>query len=243
MAKILIVDDEPNLRHTVSYNLRRAGHDVLTAADGEAALAIAQEQTIDLVILDIMLPGIDGFEVCRRLRERGSVPVLMLTARDAEIDRVVGLEIGADDYLVKPFSMRELLARVKAMLRRAEMDRSAAQPEAEDWLEAGELAISLSQRRVTVAGAEVILKPREFDLLAFLARRPGRVFSRDQLLMEVWGYDFAGGTRTVDVHVRSLRDKLGDRADRPSWIETVWGVGYRFCEAKDRIHEVPHSAS
>ncbi len=232
MAKILIVDDEPNLRHTVGYNLLREGHEVLEAADGEAALAVASERTPDLVILDVMLPGIDGFEVCRRLRERrGSVPILMLTARDAEVDRVVGPEIGADDYLVKPFSMRELLARVKAVLRRTELDRLASNEAVEDSIEANGLTIFFSRRRVLVAGNEIVLKPREFDLLAFLARRPGQVFTRDQLLSKIWGYDYSGDTRTVDVHVRTLRDKLSESADAPRWVETVWGVGYRFREA------------
>src|SRR4051812_6202779 len=213
MSRILIVDDEPNLRHTVGYNLRREGYEVVQAADGESALGAAQSQPPDLVVLDLMLPGIDGLEVCRRLRQRSAVPILMLTARDTEIDRVVGLEVGADDYLAKPFSMRELLARVKAILRRAELDRVVQQPAAPDEVSANGLTVHLGRRRVEVDGAPVTLKPREFDLLAFLARHPGQVFSRAQLLTNVWGYDFAGDTRTVDVHVRSLRTKLGDRAD------------------------------
>jgi two-component system, OmpR family, response regulator ResD len=230
VARILIVDDEPNLRHTVGYNLRRAGHDVLEAADGEAALVSAAGRPLDLVVLDLMLPGIDGLEVCRRLRAGGSVPILMLTARDSEVDRVVGLELGADDYLVKPFSMRELLARVKAILRRGELDRAAAATAAPEVLEGDGLTVQLAQRRVLVGGRDVSLKPREFDLLAFLARRPGQVFTRAQLLAQVWGYAYAGDTRTVDVHVRSLRTKLGDSAEAPRWLETVWGVGYRFRE-------------
>jgi two-component system alkaline phosphatase synthesis response regulator PhoP len=228
MASILIVDDEPNLRHTLGYNLRREGHEVREAADGAAALAMAQAQEPDLVILDLMLPGLDGLEVCRQLRAWSRVPILMLTARDSEIDRVVGLELGADDYLAKPFSMRELLARVKAILRRAEFGRAAPEAASAERLAAGELTIYPRQRRVLVAGAEVSLKPREFDLLLFLARHPGQVFTRSQLLAQVWGYDYAGDTRTVDVHVRSLRTKLGDRVEAPRWIETVWGVGYRF---------------
>jgi DNA-binding response OmpR family regulator len=228
MAHILIVDDEPNLRHTVGYNLRREGHEVSQAADGETALAAAQSQPPDLVVLDLMLPGIDGLEVCRRLRQRSTVPILMLTARDTEIDRVVGLEVGADDYLVKPFSMRELLARVRAILRRAELDRVAQQPVSPERIVVDGLSISLTQRRVEVNSTLVVLKPREFDLLAFLASHAGQVFSRAQLLRDVWGYEFAGDTRTVDVHVRSLRTKLGDRAEDSRWIETVWGVGYRW---------------
>jgi DNA-binding response OmpR family regulator len=230
MPRILIVDDEPNLRHTVGYNLRREGYEVVQAPDGEAALAAAQSQPPDLVVLDLMLPGIDGLEVCRRLRQRSAVPILMLTARDTEIDRVVGLEVGADDYLAKPFSMRELMARVKAILRRADLDRAVQQPVAAERLAANGLIVYPGRRRVEVDGAPVALKPREFDLLAFLAGHPGQVFSRAQLLTHVWGYDFAGDTRTVDVHVRSLRTKLGDRAEDSRWIETVWGVGYRFRE-------------
>jgi DNA-binding response OmpR family regulator len=232
MARILIVDDEPNLRHTVGYNLRREGYEVVQAADGEAALGAAQSHPPDLVVLDLMLPGIDGLEVCRRLRQRSAVPILMLTARDSEIDRVVGLEVGADDYLAKPFSMRELVARVRAILRRAELNRAAREPAAPERISADGLILDLGRRRVEVDGAPVLLKPREFDLLAFLARHPGQVFSRAQLLTHVWGYDFAGDTRTVDVHVRSLRTKLGDRADDARWIETVWGVGYRFREPR-----------
>lgn len=231
MARILIVDDEQNLLFTLSYNLQREGHETLTAADGETALATTREDSLDLIILDVMLPGIDGFEVCRRLRERSSVPILMLTARDSEIDRVVGLEIGADDYLVKPFSMRELLARVKAMLRRSQIDRSPPESDNKNQIDINGLTIFLTQRRVLVADTGIALKPREFELLAFLARRPGYVFTREQLLTEVWGYDYLGNTRTVDVHIRSIREKLGDNADKPNWIETVWGVGYRFREA------------
>ena len=230
MTRILIVDDEPNIRHTVGYNLRREGYEVVEAADGEAALAAAAAQPLDLVVLDLMLPGVDGLEVCRRLRARGPVPILMLTARADEVDRVVGLELGADDYLVKPFSMRELLARVKAILRRAELNR-VARPEPPTRLVRDGLTIDTGRRRVAVDDREVALKPREFDLLAFLARQPGQVFTRAQLLEHVWGYDYLGDSRTVDVHVRSLRTKLGDRADTPRWIETVWGVGYRFREA------------
>ena len=230
MSRILIVDDEPNLRHTVGYNLRREGYEVVQVPDGETALTAAQSQPPDLVVLDLMLPGIDGLEVCRRLRQCSAVPILMLTARDTEIDRVVGLEVGADDYLAKPFSMRELMARVKAILRRADLDRAAQQPVAAERIEADGLVVQPGRRRVEVDGAPVTLKPREFDLLAFLASHPGQVFSRAQLLTHVWGYDFAGDTRTVDVHVRSLRTKLGDRAEDSRWIETVWGVGYRFRE-------------
>jgi DNA-binding response OmpR family regulator len=232
VTRVLIVDDEPNIRHTVGYNLRREGYEVLEAADGEAGLATAREQTVDLVVLDLMLPGMDGLEVCRGLRERSAVPILMLTARTSEVDRVVGLELGADDYLTKPFSMRELLARVRAILRRAELNRATAEPATPQRQVHDGLTIDSSRRRVTLDDRAVALKPREFDLLAFLALHAGQVFTRAQLLAHVWGYDYAGDSRTVDVHVRSLRSKLGDADHTSGWIETVWGVGYRFREVE-----------
>lgn len=228
MTKILVVDDEPNLLHSVGYNLRREGYDFLPATDGLAALALAEREHPDAIILDIMLPGIDGFEVCRRLRQSSQVPILMLTAKDSEIDRVVGLEIGADDYLTKPFSMRELLARVRALLRRSQMQSQAEA--ARDVIRIGELEIDRPRRRVLLRDTPVELRPKEFDLLAHLAAHAGQVFSRDQLLSSVWGYDFAGDTRTVDVHIRSLRQKLSDSVAQPRWLETVRGVGYRFRE-------------
>ena len=231
MATILLVEDESTLLATVAYNLRREGYQVIPARDGEAALAAAAAGP-DLVILDLMLPKLDGFEVCRRLRQASSVPVLMLTAKTDEVDRVVGLEIGADDYLTKPFSMRELIARVKALLRRrdlllTELDRRAATP-AGERLVAGDLEIDLAAHRVTKAGTAVSLTPREFDLLAFLVRNRGHVLSADRLLEQVWGYDHAVDNRTVAVHVRSLREKLEDQPSQPRRIETVRGVGYRF---------------
>jgi DNA-binding response OmpR family regulator len=229
LARILVVDDEPNLLHSVAYSLRKEGHEVVTADDGEEALDKAGSDKPDVIVLDVMLPGLDGFEVCRRLRATSTVPILMLTAKDSEIDRVVGLEIGADDYLTKPFSMRELMARVKAMLRRVGMVQSPPEG-AGDILKATGLEVDLLRRRVVCEGLEVTLKPKEFDLLAFLIARPGRVFTRDALLEHVWGYDYGGITRTVDAHVRSLREKLGDDAESPRWIETLRGVGYRFRE-------------
>ena len=228
MAKILIVDDEPNLLHSLAYSLRREGYEVATAADGEEALTVARRDNPDAVVLDVMLPKLDGFEVCRRLRAGSNVPVLMLTAKDSEIDRVVGLELGADDYLTKPFSMRELQARIKALLRRAGMVQS--QPAADEVLRAGELVMDLTRRRVRVGEREVTLKPLEFQLLAFLLANRGRVFTREFLLERVWGYEQAGITRTVDAHIRSLREKLGDDVEAPTWLETVRGVGYRLRE-------------
>lgn len=231
MAKILVVDDEPSLVATLDYNLRREGYEVVIARDGEAALEQARRTAPDLILLDVMLPKIDGIEVCRTLRRSSMVPILMLTARDGEVDTVVGLEIGADDYMTKPFSMRELLARVKAQLRRSarpppEPEEPRAVVEAPILL--ADLEINPSARSVRRAGRPVHLKPREFALLAFLARNPGRVFSRAHLLQQVWGEGFYGQTRTVDVHVRWLREKIEDDPRRPRLIETLRGVGYRF---------------
>ena len=229
VAKILIVDDEPVLLDTLRYNLAKGGYAVQTAVDGEEALMVARQESSDLIILDIMLPKMDGFEVCRALRQRSSVPVLMLTARGEEGDKVLGLELGADDYMTKPFSMRELLARVKAMLRRAEVARSGAEDATAEILRERDLELDLGSHRVTFHGGHLHLKPKEFDLLAFLMRHRGRAFSRQQLLDQVWGYDYDGGTRTVDVHIRWIRQKVESEASRPELIETVRGIGYRFC--------------
>jgi DNA-binding response OmpR family regulator len=226
MSRILLVDDETNLRHTVGYALRREGHEVATAEDGEKGLETFRATKPDLVILDLMLPRMDGLAVCRAIRRESDVPVIMLTARDTELDTVVGLEVGADDYLTKPFSMVELIARIRAMLRRAS-PRHGTLPER---VEVRGLAIDVGRRRVTIEGTEVELKPREFDLLAHLAGSPGRVFTREQLLASVWGLDYSGDPRTVDTHVKTLRERLSDEAERPRWIETVRGVGYRFRE-------------
>jgi len=223
--RLLVVDDDANLRAALMYSLRQEGFDVLTAEDGLTALAAFRREQPDLVVLDVMMPNLDGLEVCRRIRKESDVPILMLTARDTELDQVVGLEIGADDYLAKPFSMRELVARARAMLRRPSQ-RSGAP--LEDLLETEGLRVDVPRHRVEADGQEVSLKPKEFDLLAFLLRHPGQVFGRDQLLARVWGFDYAGDSRTVDTHVKTLRGKLGDKADQPRWIETVRGVGYRF---------------
>ena len=228
MAKILVVDDERILLDTLRYNLSKAGHEVKTAADGESALRAAREQQPDLVILDVMLPKIDGFDVCRTLRKESSIPILMLTARDDEVDKVLGLELGADDYLTKPFSVRELMARVKALLRRAEMAQPEQQDRAGKTLRDEELEVDLVSHRATRGGLPLHLKPKEFDLLAFMMSRRGQAFSRDQLLQQVWGYDYAGDTRTVDVHIRWLREKIEIDPSNPQLIETVRGVGYRF---------------
>lgn len=231
MGRILLVEDEATLRTTIAYNLRREGHDVVLAADGEEALTEWAKAPAELVVLDVMLPKLDGFEVCRRLRQSSGVPIVMLTARTDEIDRVVGLEIGADDYVTKPFSMRELLARVKANLRRRDLLRqelSRDQSDSPEQVVVGPLRIEPDRRRVFRGEEEVPLKPKEFDLLLYLARHPGQVFPAEQLIEQVWGYDALGDTRTVRVHVRSLREKLEEDPSRPLMIETVRGVGYRL---------------
>ena len=231
MARVLIVEDEASLARTIAYNLRRQGYDVETASDGERALDLATATQPDMVVLDLMLPGIDGFEVCRQIRRTSAVPVLMLTARDDEIDRVVGLEIGADDYMTKPFSMRELIARVKAMLRRRELLQEEirhADAPSRDSIEAGELTLSRATRQVTLRDQPLRLKPREFDLLEFLMRNRERVYSAEQLLEHVWGDTFTRDTRTVPVHIRGIRRKIEDDPSNPARIETVRGAGYRF---------------
>lgn len=229
--KILIVEDEPSLQETLAYNLTRQGYLTEVAGDGQTAIKVAQETKPDLIVLDIMLPILDGFEVCRILRKEMNTPILMLTARDDEIDRVIGLEMGADDYLTKPFSMREFLARVKAQLRRVRMIREeiegGVQP-AEETLHFGNLIVDITRREVTLDDLPLALKPREFDLLLFLARHRGQVLTRDLILERVWGWAFSGGSRTVDVHVRWLREKIENDPTNPTRIVTVRGIGYRF---------------
>ncbi|HUS15196.1 MAG TPA: response regulator transcription factor [Chloroflexia bacterium] len=232
-STVLVVDDEATLRETLDYNLRREGYRVLTAADGPEAVRLAYAERPDLVILDVMLPGMSGLEVCRALRRELTTPILMLSAREEEIDKVLGLELGADDYLSKPFGLRELLARVRALLRRVPPP-AAASPSARPavpLLEAGALVIDAGRRTVTRAGVPLALQPKEFDLLAFLAAHPGQVFSRQALLDAVWGYDFVGGDRTVDVHIRWLRRKIEADPARPTVLETVYGVGYKLAAA------------
>ncbi len=230
--KVLVVEDEPTLVETLAYNLNRQGYTVVTATDGHAALAVARREQPDLIVLDLMLPGLDGFEVCRILRQEMNVPILMLTARTDEVDRVVGLEMGADDYLTKPFSMRELLARVKALLRRVRLMReeaaTASALSSTDRIEVGDLTIDLARRELRRGGQLIHLKPKEYDLLVFLARHAGIVLSRDLILERVWGWDFDGDSRTVDVHVRWLREKVEPDPAHPRHIVTVRGVGYRF---------------
>jgi two-component system OmpR family response regulator len=226
-VKILIVEDDSNLLAALKYNLSHEGYEVVTAIDGAEALEVARKDKPDLIVLDIMLPKLNGYEVCRILRKDMVVPILMLTAKTEEVDKIVGLEIGADDYMTKPFSMRELLARVRAMLRRAEMSRPQTITEPE-MLKINDLEIDVGRHRVFLKGAELELSPKEFDLLAFLGRNKGFVFSRERLLEKVWGYDYAGDTRTVDVHIRWLRRKIENNPANPKRLVTIRGAGYKL---------------
>ena len=225
--KILVVEDDLNLLDTLKYNLLKEGYSVITATDGSSALEIARREKPELIVLDVMLPKLSGFEVCRILRKDMTIPILMLTAKTEVIDKIVGLEIGADDYMTKPFSMRELLARIRAMLRRADMDRPPSAAEIE-LLKSGDLEIDLGRHQAFLKGAALELGPKEFDLLAFLAKNRELVFSREQLLEKVWGYDYAGETRTVDVHVRWLRQKIEIDPAKPKRLVTVRGTGYKL---------------
>lgn len=234
--KVLVVEDEAALLETLEYNLSRQGYQVKTATNGNDALEAAREMEPDLVVLDVMLPGIDGFEVCRILRKEMSMPILMLTARDEEVDKVVGLEVGADDYITKPFSMRELMARVKAQLRRVRLVReeveAAQEPMAsvaiDEPMHFGDLEIDLARREVRLSDEALRLKPKEYDLLVFLARNRGIALSRDLILDRVWGWEHDGGSRTVDVHIRWLREKIEPQPSQARRIITVRGIGYRF---------------
>lgn len=225
-SKVLVVEDDRTLLSALKYNLSKEGHDVFTAADGAEAIEVARASKPDFIILDIMLPKMSGFEVCRILRKDTTVPILMLTAKDDESDKVVGLDLGADDYMTKPFSMRELLARVRAGLRRSE--RQATKPGGEAPIKAGDIEVDISRHTASKRGSMLTLTPREFDLLAFLTQNKGLVFSREHLLEKIWGYEFAGDTRTVDVHVRWLREKIEDDPGNPVYLVTVRGVGYKL---------------
>jgi DNA-binding response OmpR family regulator len=227
-ARILLVDDEQAIQTLLSYPLRRDGYDVVQATDGRQALDRFDEQPFDLVVLDVMLPRIDGLEVCRRLRSRSSVPIIMLTAKSEEIDKVVGLELGADDYITKPFSLREFSSRIKAALRRAEMGRGGEIGLDEAPLLVGELRIDFLKRTVRVRGEDAPLTFVEFEILSALARSPGRVFTRDMLLARIWGDSAYRDQRTIDVHIRHLREKIERDAKDPEYLFTVRGVGYRF---------------
>lgn len=226
-ARILVVDDEPSITEFVSYNLKKEGYEVTVAENGDEALEFAALHPFDLVVLDVMLPGMDGYEVCRRLRQNSSVPVLFLSARDTELDKVVGLEIGGDDYLAKPFGVRELSARVKALLRRAQPGVREASLGAEKIVVSG-IALDEGAHVATNGDTTIDLTPREFELLACLMRHAGKVLSREQLLREAWGWEFLVETKTVDTHVKRLRDKLEAAQVDPALVETVRGYGYRF---------------
>lgn len=225
----MVIEDDENILEAIKYNLEREGYAVHTAIDGASGLETARSTKPDLVLLDGMLPELDGFEVCRILRRETDIPILMLTARAEEIDRIVGLELGADDYVTKPFSMRELMARIRNMLRRTQVPVSAGMAsETSEIISSGDLEIDLASHVVNLSGKPLDLKPREFELLALLARNKGRAFTRDQVLERLWGHDYIGDTRTVDVHVRWLREKIETLPSKPERIVTIRGVGYRF---------------
>ncbi len=221
--KILVIEDEENIIDLIKLYLSNEGFQVEGVSDGGKALEAFELFKPSLIILDIMLPGVDGWEICREIRKSSPVPIIMLTAKETEVDKVLGLELGADDYITKPFSPRELIARVRAVLR-----RSQAPIEEKEKLQFQDLTIDLKRREVCRANEVITLTAKEFDLLKFLASSPGVVFSRDRLLEKVWGYEFYGDLRTVDVHIRHLREKLKDDVENPSFIETIWGVGYKF---------------
>jgi DNA-binding response OmpR family regulator len=227
-ARILLVDDEQSIQTLLSYPLRKEGYDVVQATDGRQALDRFEEQAFDLVVLDLMLPKVDGLEVCRLLRSHSAVPIIMLTAKSEEIDKVVGLELGADDYITKPFSLREFSSRIKAALRRAEMSRAAELSLDEPPLAVRDLRIDFGKRSVRVRDSDAELTFVEFEILSALARAPGRVFTRDMLLAQVWGDSAYRDPRTIDVHIRHLREKIERDAKDPEYLFTVRGVGYRF---------------
>lgn len=227
-SKILVVDDEEKIREVVRMYLEKEGFDVGEACDGQAALQLAAGESWDLIVLDLMMPGIDGWSVCKELRKTTTVPIIMLTARDSEVDRILGLELGADDYLVKPFSPRELVARVKAVLRRSRIAAPEARQAKNNALVYPGLSIDPDSRLVLVNERPVNLTPKEYELLYHLAKSPNRIFTRDELLEVVWGYDYFGYARTVDTHINRLRDKLLNASGGTSHISTAWGVGYKF---------------
>ncbi|PFG35269.1 response regulator transcription factor [Sanguibacter antarcticus] len=232
MTRILVVEDEESYREPLTYQLTREGFEVVAVATGLEALAAFDEGGADLVLLDLMLPGLSGTEVCRELRQRSDVPVIMLTAKDGEIDKVVGLELGADDYVTKPYSFRELLARVRAVLRRRQPAAGTEDDPLEDMLVAGPVHMDVERHVVTVRGEAIALPLKEFDLLEFLLRNAGRVLTRGQLIDRVWGSDYVGDTKTLDVHVKRIRSKVEIDPGTPELLLTVRGLGYKFVEAE-----------
>ena len=229
MAKrILLVDDEPLIIKGLRFTLEQEGYEILTASDGEEALEVFHSEPVDLVLLDVMLPKLDGIQVCQRIRETSNVPILMLTAKGEDMDKILGLDYGADDYITKPFNILEVKARIKAIIRRVAGSRRDRGDEDERILENGDLRMDFDNRRVTVSGKEINLTSKEFELLELLATHPGKVYSRSMLLQTVWGKDYPGDVRTVDVHIRRLREKVEPNASEPVYVQTKWGVGYYF---------------
>lgn len=228
MTTILIVEDEESLADPLAFLLRKEGFDVIIAGDGPTALVEFAKNDIDIVLLDLMLPGMSGTDVCKQLRATSSVPVIMVTARDSEIDKVVGLELGADDYVTKPYSSRELIARIRAVLRRGADNDAAADEADEQVLEGGRVRMDVERHTVTVAGEPVSMPLKEFDLLEYLLRNAGRVLTRGQLIDRIWGADYVGDTKTLDVHVKRLRSKIEEEPSRPRQLVTVRGLGYKF---------------
>ena len=229
--RILLVEDDPDIADLLSLHLGDEGYEVEVVDDGDEGLDRALKGDHDLVVLDIMLPGTDGFDICRRLRqETRATPILMVTAKTEEVDKVLGLELGADDYITKPFSIREVLARVKAIFRRIEVDQEAQREMGEERIAIGDLVIEPPKRRATVRGEAVDLTSKEYELLLLFARHPGRAYSRDELLDEVWGYQYSGYSHTVNTHINRLRNKIEPDPSEPQYVKTVWGVGYRFVE-------------
>lgn len=225
MTRVLVVEDEDSIRDAVSFMLRKEGYEVITAADGVAAVNAYERENVELILLDLMLPGMSGTDVCRQIRQTSSVPIIMLTAKDSEIDKVVGLELGADDYVTKPFSTRELTARIKAVLRRGSIQEAAND---DAIISAGPVRIDVERHEVSIAGASAALPLKEFDLLALLARNAGRVLTRAQLIERVWGSDYVGDTKTLDVHVKRLRSKIEQDPAHPQYLVTIRGLGYKF---------------
>ena len=232
---ILLIEDDPDIADLLALHLRDEGHEVDAVDDGDEGLDRALNGDYDLIVLDIMLPGTDGFDICRRLRqEKQATPILMVTAKTEEIDKVLGLELGADDYITKPFSIREVLARVKAIFRRIEVDQEVQHGD-EERIEFDGLVIEPPKRRVTVGDEPVDLTSKEYDLLLLFARHPGRAYSRDELLDEVWGYQYSGYSHTVNTHINRLRKKIEPNPSEPQYVKTVWGVGYRFAERDELV--------
>lgn len=230
MKKILIIEDESSIAKLLSYNIEQEGYETITFMDGEEGFKRALDNDFDLILLDLMLPSMDGIEICRQLRrEKVDTPIIMLTAKDSEIDKIIGLEIGADDYITKPFSPREVTARMKAIFRRYNKSQeSTDEAPSENTISVGDIVINPTEFNVTVRGEETFLTPKEFDLLLYLAKRQGRILSREQLLNAIWNYDFAGETRIVDVHISHLREKLEEDTKNPKYVKTARGFGYKF---------------